>query len=280
MPPATRPPSRRPLGQRTRGKTARNRLRRVDTFLLMTEAALLRRADGPFAGALFVDLGFGAEPFTTLESAARLRRANPRLGVLGVEIAPEYVARALPYADALTRFRVGGFNLPLEPGESARLIRAFNVLRQYEEWQVWEAWAAMGRGLLPGGLLVEGTSDPFGRVWTANLLRRRGDALVYEGLLFGTNFRLGLEPGIFQPILPKNCIHRMVPGEKIAAFMSAWNAALRATIAYREYGLRQWFAASGEAVAGQGFAVDRRRKLLRHGYLLWRDSPGDPEIPL
>ena len=279
MPPHSPPPS-RPLGHPTRGKTARNRLRRVDVFLLMTEAALLRRTDGPFAGALVVDVGFGAEPFTALESAYHLRHANPRLPVLGVEINAEYVARAEPFADANTHFRLGGFNLPLQPGEHARLIRAFNVLRQYEEAAVWDAWQTLGRALLPGGLLVEGTSDPLGRVLTANLLRREGDHLVYEGLLFSTNFRAGLEPGMFQPVLPKNCIHRMLPGEPVHAFMTAWNAALTRTTAYREWSYRQWFEASAQLLAAQGFPLELRRKLLRRGYLLWRGSPGPERLPL
>ncbi|MCB0056710.1 MAG: hypothetical protein KDE45_06795, partial [Caldilineaceae bacterium] len=51
---------RKPQGQPTRGKTARNRLRRVDTFLLRYDPALLRDAES--APAWVVDLGYGAEP--------------------------------------------------------------------------------------------------------------------------------------------------------------------------------------------------------------------------
>lgn len=271
--------NKRPLGQLTRGKTARNRLRRVDNFLLMYAGSLLSRRDGPYAGAFFVDLGYGAEPFTTLESAARLRRVNPRLPVLGVEIDPERVARAVAYADDLTQFRLGGFDLPLLPGETVRLIRAFNVLRQYEEHEVRGAWLAMGWHLLPDGLLIEGTSDPPGRIWVANLLRRAPDGLRYEGLLFGTNFRGGFAPELFQPVLPKNCIHRMIPGERINDFMTAWKAAARQTIAYRTWGPRQWFAASVRELAGQGWPVETRRRLLYQGYLLWKDSPGERFLP-
>ncbi len=191
----------------------------------MVCAGVIQRNDGPWARALFVDLGYGAEPFTTLESAARLRKLNPDLRLLGVEIDPERVATALPYADAQTYFRRGGFNLPLgvEPDgqpEVVRCIRAFNVLRQYEEAEVAGAYAAMAHGVLPGGLLVEGTSDPYGRLWVANILRRTaaGDWRP-EALVFSTNFRAGFEPALFQPVLPKNYIHRMVPGEPIAAFI-------------------------------------------------------------
>jgi hypothetical protein len=266
-------PHKRPLGQHTRGKTARNRLRRVDNFLLLYDGALVRRRDGLFARAFYVDLGYGAEPATTLESAARLRRANPRLPVLGVEIDPERVARAVPYADDLTCFRLGGFNLPLQDGETVRAIRAFNVLRQYDECQVQEAWQVMGRHLLDGGLLIEGTADPSGRVWVANLLRRAGDGLLYEGLLFSTNFRGGFEPGIFQPVLPKNCIHRVVPGEKMHDFISAWHRAARETVSYKTWGARQWFGASARLLAERGYPLDLRRRLVRRGYLLWKDDP-------
>ncbi len=298
-----------PLGQPTRGKTARNRLRRVDSFLAVYDPGLLRRADGSYDGAFFVDLGYGAEPFTTLESAERLRRINPALPVLGVEIDPERVSAAQPYVDVLTQFRLGGFNLPLRlrddgSREVARVIRAFNVLRQYEEEAVDAAWEAMGGSLLPGGLLIEGTSEPFGRVWVANVLRKVDDGrnpaggetlplhrahgrggvplpvgfspaaprpatpLRYEGLLFSTNFRLGFDPGQFQPVLPKNLIHRMTPGESITALMEAWQRAARETMAVRVWGPRQWFAAAAHRLAALGYPVVLRRKLLASGCLL------------
>lgn len=294
-------PPKHPLGQPTRGKTTRNRLRRVDTFLALYDPGLLRRADGPYDGAFFVDLGYGAEPATTMESAQRLRRINPDLPVLGVEIDPERVAAAQPYADDLTQFRLGGFNLPLLPRadgshETARVIRAFNVLRQYEESEVVAAWEAMGRSLLPGGLLIEGTSEPFGRVWVANVLRRVDDVrgaegagvaspegggtppsgpspampLRYEGLLFSTNFRLGFDPGQFQAVLPKILIHRMTPEEPIYALLEAWKRAARETMATRVWGPRQWFTAAAHRLAALGYPVALRRKLLAGGFLLIR----------
>src|SRR5512147_3338568 len=109
--------SKKPEGQSTRGKTASNRLRRVDNFILLYEPSLLRRTDGLFARALFVDLGYGFDARTTLESAARFLRINPDLPILGVEIEKERVEAALPFADEKTFFRLGGFNLPLKPAE-------------------------------------------------------------------------------------------------------------------------------------------------------------------
>ena len=269
--PAIPPTSKRPLGQLTRGKTARNRLRHVDIFTMLYAPGLLRQADPPGQRALFVDLGYGAEAFTTLESADRFRTLNPGLGVLGVEISPERVEAALPYADENTHFRLGGFNIPLLEGETVRLMRAFNVLRQYDESEVAAAHAVMGQCMAPGGLIVEGTSDPYGRVWVTNLLRKTSPSdLTYEGLLFGTNFHWGFEPGIFQPVLPKNFIHRMVEGEKIYDFMEAWKAAARQTIAFKAFGLRQWFAASAVQLAAQGYMIETRPRYLRQGFLLWK----------
>lgn len=268
--PGQRGRSQRPLGQVTRGKTARNRLRRVDTFLLLYAHDILHRRDDHNTHALFVDVGYGAYPFTVLESRERFSQLNPHLHVLGVEIDPERVTAAAPFADERTFFRLGGFDLPLKPGESVRLIRAFNVLRQYEVTAVAEALITLGHFLLPGGLLIEGTSNPFGQVWTANLLRKKLDGtLKMEGLLFSTNFRQGFEPALFQPVLPKNFIHNMVEGEPIFDFFAAWKQAYWETIAFRSWGLRQHFVACALRL-NETHPIHTRRKFLNRGYLLWK----------
>lgn len=263
---------RRPQGQETRGKTVRNRLRRVDNFVCLYEPALLQRAMGAFAHALFVDLGYGAEPFTTLESAARFRRFNPALPVLGVEIDAERVITAQPFADAQTHFRWGGFNLPLQSGECVRLIRAFNVLRQYEADAVVEAYAMLAHYLLPGGLLIEGTSDPFGRIWVAHVLRKldAGPALHHEALVFSTNFRTGFDPAEFQTILPKDLIHQVLPGRRIYQFFADWKRATWQSAAQRTWGLRAWFAGSARRLGEMGYRLDGRRRWLARGYLVWQ----------
>lgn len=263
---------RRPQGQETRGKTARNRLRRVDNFLCLYDPALIRREHGAFTNALFVDLGYGAEPFTTLESVERLRRLNPTLPVLGVEIDAERVATAQPFADERTHFRLGGFNLPLLAGERVRCIRAFNVLRQYEENAVAGAYSLLARQLLPGGLLIEGTSDPFGRIWVAHLLRKsEGESLRHEALVFSTNFRTGFDPTDFQTILPKDLIHQVVPGAPIYNFFTQWKQATWETIGQRVWGLRTWFAASAHRLSEPGYGIDVRRRWLTRGYLVWKN---------
>src|SRR4030095_8184189 len=164
--------SKKPEGQPTRGKTASNRLRGVDNFILLYEPSLLTRTDGLFADAMFVDLGYGFDACTTLESATRFRLVNPNLKILGVEIDKERVEAALPFTDEKTFFRLGGFNLPLKEGEHVRLIRAFNVLRQYEEKDFSPAYEKLVQYVLPDGLMIEGTSNPFGSIWAANVVRR------------------------------------------------------------------------------------------------------------
>ena len=262
------------LGQPTRGKTARNRLRRADNFLLMYDASLFSSGTMIKETSYFVDLGYGAEPFTTLQSARTLRKVNSELPVLGVEIDPERVERAAPFEDRITKFRLGGFNLPLHEGEKVRAIRAFNVLRQYQEGEFEEPVRILGDYLMEGGLLLEGTSNPSGSIWVANLFRREAAVLKHEGLLFSTNFNSGFEPEMFQPVLPKNYIHHMLPGEAIYEFFQVWKRSARQLISLKEFSLRQWFKGSAEMLADAGYQIDLRRKFLNRGFLLWKYPGG------
>ena len=292
------PRTQKPLGQPTRGKTASNRLRRVDNFILLYEPALLTRTDGLFVDATFVDLGYGFDARTTLESAARFRQVNPNLKILGVEIDKERVAAALPFADDITFFRLGGFNLPLKENEYVRLIRAFNVLRQYEEDDFAPAYERLAQYVLSGGLMIEGTSNPFGSIWCANVVRKTdhvtlreplGDRRVsdtvekrsfaslrmtnadwnLEALVFSTNFHLGFDVEEFQTILPKNLIHHMVPGEEIHGFFEAWKRSAKETTAMKTYGAKRWFVAAAESLAKKGYKINLQKKFLSRGYMIW-----------
>ena len=260
--------SKKPEGQPTRGKTASNRLRRVDNFILLYEPSLLTRTDD-----LFVDLGYGFDARTTLESASRFRRVNPNLKILGVEIDKERVENALPFANEKTFFRLGGFNLPLIDGEHVRLIRAFNVLRQYEEKDFAPAYERLAQYVLPGGLMIEGTSDPFGSIWVANLVRKdergKNSSWNFEALVFSTNFRRGFDVEEFQTVLPKNLIHHMVEGEPIYDFFEAWKASAAETSAMKTFGARQWFIHAAGSLAHKGYKVNLQKKFLSRGYLIW-----------
>ena len=144
----------RPLGTVTRGTTHPNRLRRVDRWIAHTVARSLRASTDP----LVVDLGYGAAAWTPRDLRDRLRAVRPDVEVVGIEIDPGRVTAAASYADATLSFRRGGFEVPVD-GRDPLVVRAFNVLRQYDESEVAAAWSTITARLAPGGLLVEGTCD-------------------------------------------------------------------------------------------------------------------------
>ena len=219
---------------------------------------------------MFIDLGYGFDARTTLESAARFRRVNPNLPILGVEIDKERVDVALPYADEITHFRLGGFNLPLQAGETVRLIRAFNVLRQYEEKDFVPAYERLAEYVLPGGLMIEGTSNPFGSIWVANVARKTETGCWgFEALVFSTNFRMGFDIIDFQAVLPKNYIHHVIQGELIYDFFEAWKRSAAETASAKVFGLKQWFIASAENLAAKGYKIELHKKWLTKGWLIW-----------
>jgi hypothetical protein len=250
------------LGQPTRGKTAPNRLRQTDTFLAVAFPGFLGRLPG-----VYVDLGYGAYPVTSRETLHRLRPLHPALRVLGVEIDPTRVAEAQPFAEPGLEFRLGGFNLPLQPGERAGLIRAFNVLRQYDEAAVAEALAALARHLAEGGLLIEGTCDPTGQLLAFNLYQKQSAELARAGLVLAPRPRRDFRPRQLQAVLPKNFIHHAQPGGPIDRFFGAWHACWQGARA-RGRDARQVFTHSAHCLAERhGYRLDRRPALLRRGFL-------------
>jgi hypothetical protein len=195
-----------PIGQVTRGTTGTNRLRRIDRWIAQLPA--LRRAADP----LVVDLGYGASATTPLELHQRLAKVRPDVRVLGLEIEPSRVAAARPFARPGVTFEVGGFEVP---GERPVVIRALNVLRQYDESEVAGAWALMVSRLQPGGVLVEGTCNEVGRVasWV--------DVCSAGPLSLTVSLRLASveQPSVVAERLPKVLIHRNVPGEPVHRFL-------------------------------------------------------------
>ncbi|MFE5326487.1 class I SAM-dependent methyltransferase [Embleya sp. NPDC056575] len=228
----------RPAGVITRGTTNANRLRRVDRWLTGVHGRLLRAAADP----LVVDVGYGASPVTTVELARRLRTVRADVAVVGFEIDPERVAAALPYAGNGLTFARGGFEVPLPAGRSATVIRAFNVLRQYDEDAVPAAWARMCARLAPDGVLVEGTCDELGRraVWLGIGSDARPRTVTFAARLAG----LG-RPSELAERLPKALIHRNVPGEPVHAFLTAFDRAWDLHAPLAAFGARQrWLAAT------------------------------------
>jgi len=227
----------RPVGTVTRGTTAPNRLRRVDRWLLGTQRALLWNA---LAGALAVDLGYGAYPVTTVEWAERLWTVRADLRVLGLEIDPARVAAAEPYqCPPKLEFRLGGFELPVPTPPV--LLRAFNVLRQYDESAVAEVWSGLRGRLAPEGLLLEGTCSESGRIAVWAALGQEGP----RTLSFAARLASLESPAIFAQRLPKALIHRNVPGEPVHAFLRDWDRAWAACAPLGAFGARQrWIGAA------------------------------------
>ncbi|WP_127498382.1 class I SAM-dependent methyltransferase [Actinoplanes solisilvae] len=193
----------KPVGSITRGTTNPNRLRRVDNYVAYRCGDLLRDADDP----LVIDLGYGATPVTAVELRARLATAvRPDVTVVGLEIDPVRVAAALPHADPpRLEFRRGGFELA---GLRPTVVRAFNVLRQYDEGEVAAAWSAM---TATGAVLIEGTCDELGRIATWAVVEAgEPTTLTLSARLADLD-----HPAVFAERLPKALIHHNVPGQPV-----------------------------------------------------------------
>ncbi len=249
----------RPEGVPTRGTTHPNRLRRVDRWLLREARRNLLQAADP----LVVDLGFGHAHWTTNELAHRLARLRADVEVTGLEIDPARVAAAAGHADPpRLRFAVGGFELDLD-GRRTVLVRAFNVLRQYDEPAAWAAWARMTGRLAPGGLLVEGTCDELGRRASWVALDRDGPRSLTLAAHLGS---LG-SPAELAARLPKVLIHRNVPGRPVHALLAALQRAWAAAAPYSVFGPRQRWVAAVDLLRVAGWPVLSDSRAARHGEL-------------
>jgi len=202
---------------------------------------VLRGADDP----LVVDLGYGATPVTTVEMAARLRAVRPDVEVVGVEIDPERVAAAKAWHEPGVRFARGGFELAPLRGRRPVLVRALNVLRQYDEGDVAGAWAEVTSRLAPGGAFVEGTCDEIGRLVSWVRLDADGPRTLTLAMRVA-----GLDrPSRVAERLPKALIHRNVPGEPVHTLLADLDRAWERAVPAGAFGPRQRWAATVEAVA-------------------------------
>ncbi len=246
-----------PQGRITRGTTGVNRLRRIDRWI--ATLPVLRSADDP----LVVDLGYGASATTTLELRDRLAAARPDVEVVGVEIDPERVRIASAAARDGVTFRLGGFETPTPEGRPAAVIRALNVLRQYDESEVAAAWTTMRARLQPGGILVEGTCNELGRVasWVA---------LDVDGpRTFTISLRLAAVelPSVVAERLPKVLIHRNVPGERIHALLLELDRLWAVHAPLAVYGPTQRWIAVAESLRASGWPVHDGRSRWKLGEL-------------
>ena len=249
---------RRPVGEITRGTTNPNRLRRVDRYIC--NQAVLRQSRNP----LVVDLGFGANPTTTLELLSRLKQVNNQVTVLGIEIDRERVEKAKPFANQDLHFQLGGFEIPIPDNLSQKdltVIRAMNVLRQYDEEQVLPAWNLMQERLQPDGLIVEGTCDEIGRLASWITLSKSGP------ISLTLSYRLlGLQtPSTVAERLPKALIHHNVAGEKIHKFLNDLDLAWLNNAGLSVFSPTQRFTAVCYQLLGMGWPIKAEPKRWKLG---------------
>jgi hypothetical protein len=246
----------RPVGNVTRGTTNANRLRRVDSWIAYRCGDAIATAADP----LVIDLGYGSRPITAIELRARLAASVRRdVRVVGLEIDPARVADAQPLAQppGLT-FARGGFELA---GLRPALVRAFNVLRQYDESDVRKAWSTMQAALAPGGWIVEGTSDELGRLAAWALVGRAGPVSLTLAARLSTLER----PATLAERLPKALIHHNVTGSPIHNYLEALDHAWASTASLRVFGARQRWMRSVEVVRDAGWPILDRAQRWRLG---------------
>lgn len=245
----------RPFGVVTRGTTGTNRLRRSDRWTVHHPRIRSLLRDVP-TSPLVVDVGYGASHTTTVEWAQRLRTIRPDLEVIGLEIDPD---RLLEPRDGV-RFELGGFELA---GYRPHLVRAFNVLRQYDVDQVATAWDTVISRLAPGGLFIEGTCDELGRRATWVLLDASGPltlTLAWDPFDVAT-------PSDLAERLPKVLIHRNIEGEAIHHLLQAADSAWDRAAGWAPYGPRVRWRKARSLLIDEGIPLTPIRHRVRDNIL-------------
>jgi len=256
-----------PATRRIPGRTRPGRLRLLDRYLALREQLLLTRRDGPWATAACADIGLGEQAHTTAEWAAWLRDRWPGIEVLGIDSEHWRVDNARrEHSGPGLRYACASF--APSPPEPLRLVRALNLLRGYPDHELPTAWGAMARDLLPGGLLVEGSTDQPGAALGAHLLRRTDRGLEHEALLFATDLTRGFAPAMFRGVLPHRMRARGDHGATARAFLDRWTTAWEPTRSSADPAAM--FRRSVRALADAGEPVEADEPLLEQGLMLWR----------
>ena len=117
------------------------------------------------------------------------------------------------------------------------MVRAFNVLRQYDESAVDSAWRTMTAQLAPDGFLIEGTCDELGRICAWATLR--AGSAEPESISFAAKLSTLDSPALFAERLPKALIHHNVAGEPIHTMLQALDDAWHRAAPMGVFGPRQ-----------------------------------------
>ncbi|MBP3089342.1 class I SAM-dependent methyltransferase [Corynebacterium sp. sy017] len=240
----------RPVGVITRGTTAINRLRRCDRWAAHNPT--IRYALTHTDSALALDVGYGASYHTTVEWARWLRTIRQDVRVIGLEIDPNRIQEPR-YG---VSFELGGFELA---GYRPTLVRAFNVLRQYDVADVEQSWRMVCERLAPGGLFIEGTCDELGRRSTWILLDKTGP----QSLTLAWDPHDMDKPSDIAERLPKILIQRNVVGEKIYDLLQLCDQAWQHCAPWSIYGPRVRWHKTRELLRQQGLEFTPIRRRVR-----------------
>lgn len=258
------------VGQKTKGLTCENRLRQTDTFICIEYNWLIKKKN-----AVFIDIGFGEYPITTIETYRRLSTINPTIKVIGVEIDKERLLKAKRYEQPNVEFKLGGFNLPLREDEFANIVRCYNVLRQYPEEEFESSIKTLCHYITDDGIILEGTSDQYGRLTSFNMFGRSGDNIKRFGLGFGTNFNSAFHPRDFQSVLPRNYIQHITTGEWIHQFFDNWSSSFYKALSLKIPSERHLFYETAIILHKEyGYNIVQSKKLLRRGFLVIKQTEG------
>jgi hypothetical protein len=249
----------KPVGAITRGTTNPNRLRRVDRFIANLPPL---KASNP----IVVDLGFGATPTTSIEMLQRLAQTNPQVSVIGIEIDRERVERGIPFQTKNLLFGLGGFEIPLPKPHSDKqvdVIRAMNVLRQYDESEVLSSWELMQSRLTDGGCIVEGTSDELGRIASWVTLSKTKVVSFTIALKLNEVER----PSKVAERLPKILIHKNVEGEAIHRLLRELDEAWFRNSGLSTFSPAQRWIATCKDLKNSGWPITNNQKRWALGEL-------------
>ncbi|MFM8927204.1 MAG: class I SAM-dependent methyltransferase [Rhodoluna sp.] len=200
----------------------------------------------------------------TLILLSRLEKVNPKTSVVGIEIDRERVANAVQFQTEKLRFLHGGFEIPLTAtGMKVDVIRAMNVLRQYEEREVLPAWKVLQSRLSDRGIIVEGTCDEIGRLATWITLDSSGPkTLTLSYRLAGLQ-----EPSKIAERLPKALIHHNANGKQIHKLLFELDRAWAAHSAIAVFSPIQRFRKTCESLIQDGWPITKDPKRWRLGEL-------------
>jgi hypothetical protein len=155
---------------------------------------------------------------------------------VGVEIDQSRVDAALAAATDGLSFVRGGFEVA---GLRPLVIRALNVLRQYDEKAAADGWRTMLDALQDKGILLEGTCDEVGRRAAWVTLSAAGPLTLTLAAAVDHLDR----PSSLAERLPKALIHHNVPGTGVHALLTELDRAWEAAAPMSTFGNRQRWAA-------------------------------------